>query len=103
MKKSQVMIKKMKVKKEEMTVKKKFHDMNLNQVTAEQTIKDMLIAETMTWCCKYDFQMTGAAVRTPQVDMQKCDHPLKTDLMIVKKKMSSEYSSNLATEKAHIK
>ena len=47
--------------------------------------------------------MTGAAVSTPQVDTQKCDHPLKTDLIIIKKKMPSEYSSNPATEKAYIK
>ena len=42
------MIKKIKVKKKNVIIKKKFHDMNLNQVTAEQTTKNMSIAETMT-------------------------------------------------------
>ena len=47
--------------------------------------------------------MTGAAVSTSQVDTQKHNHSLKTDLIIVKKKTLSEYLSNLATEKTHIK
>ena len=48
MKKSQVIIKKIKVKKKKTTVKKKFHDMNLDQMTVEQTTKNMLIAEIIT-------------------------------------------------------
>ena len=103
MKKSQVIIEKIKVKKKEMTVKKKFHDMDLDQVIAEWATKNMSIAETMTWCYKYNFQITGAAVSTPQVDTQKHDCSLKTDLIIVKKKMSYEYLNNPATEKACIK
>ena len=102
-KKSQVMIKKVKVKKKEMTVKKKFHDMDLDQVTAEWVTKNMSIAKTMTWHYKYNFQITGAAVSILQADTQKHDHSLKTDLTIVKKKTPSKYSSNSATEKAHIK
>ena len=47
--------------------------------------------------------MTGAAVSTSQVDTQKHNYSLKTDLMIIKKKVPSEYSSNPATEKAYIK
>ena len=47
--------------------------------------------------------MTGAAVSTPQVDTQKHNYSLKTDLMIVKKKISSEYLNNPATEKTYIK
>ena len=58
------MIEEIKVKKKDVTVKKKFHDMNLDQVTAEWTTKDMSIAETIAWCYKYDFWMTGAAVST---------------------------------------
>ena len=48
MKKSQVIIEKMKVKKKNVIIKKKFYDMNLDQVTAEQTTKNMSIAKTMT-------------------------------------------------------
>ena len=47
--------------------------------------------------------MTSAAVSTSQVDMQKCDHSLKIDLTIIKKKMSSEYLSNSVTKKTYIK
>ena len=54
-KKSQVMIEKIKVKKEEMIIKKKFHDMNLDQVVAKWATKDMSIAKTMTWHHKYSF------------------------------------------------
>ena len=47
--------------------------------------------------------MTGAAVSISQVNTQKCDYSLKTDLTIVKKKTPSDYLSNSATEETHIK
>ena len=48
MKKSQVIIKKIKVKKKNAMIKKQFYNISLNQITAEQATKNMLIAETMT-------------------------------------------------------
>ena len=68
-----------------------------------ESLKNMRIGAIITWWCKHDIQTAGAFRSSSSDDKLKHSHLIKTDFIVVQKKVIMKYLSNSATKKTQHK